>query len=347
MKGLKLYLQASLFVAVAVLYLLTLIQTVKDARKRVFSIDVMKYSQDYVCERWDEVQIGKMVTLVKEAGATHLAVSSPLDAVICPDGRMVNSVNLTKLWVSKARKENLKIWFRMKHSSMEGFYGTPRNLDPQFHILVHQEFIAKNPSLFQSGDIYTVNPEPENAGIEGINCFPSQQCLFKGRDLQETVTSFNQWVVDAVLATQKTFATIGLGKRVRVGYFGFNGFISWGDRNPKWDGILSPQTIFKTGNIVVFDHFFPSETDPKNEYKKIRNHFNNSTALCVGEWGATKGQSADYVEEVLKAAYKNGIRCFNYWQLGPHGIESLTTMEGSNLIPNDYYEVVKNFYTSH
>jgi hypothetical protein len=292
----------------------------------------MKMTQDAVCGPPAASLIGEMAQKIAALGATHIAISTPYDDPAC-----ASALTLTQSWVNAARANGLRVWFRQKPLAFEGFYGYSKNLDPAYHLEVMRAYIVGHPGLFRSGDIFTPAPEPQNGGIQGINC--SSNCLFAD------AAAFNAWLRESIQVAKAAFAQIGVGG-VTVGRFGFDGFVAWGDRNPDWNGIIEPATIAADGNTITVDHYFPASADPAAEFAKIRNHFGSGVRICLGEWGAIHGESAARVEAVLQAAENAGIDCLNWWHAGPGGTgESLLQENGAgHAVETALYAVVREFY---
>lgn len=125
----------------------------------VQSIDTMKYSRDMARQMQGDLPayqsvIDRQMRLIKSAGATHAAVSTPYDAEFLP---------VMKLWVSSAREHGLSVWFRGNFSGWEGWFDYER-MTPEEHKNLLVSFIRGNPNLFANGDIFTPCPECENGG---------------------------------------------------------------------------------------------------------------------------------------------------------------------------------------
>jgi hypothetical protein len=296
------------------------------------SVDVMKMSQDAVCGPPAQSIITGMTEKIAALGATHLAISTPYDDPACG-----SSLSLTRAWVNAARAHGLKVWFRQKPLAFEGFYGYSKNLDPAYHLTVMRNYILANPGFYRSGDILTPAPEPQNGGIQGINCFST--CLFTN------AATFNVWLRESIQVARDTLAEAGISG-VTVGWFGFDGFVAWGDRNPDWNGIIEPATIVADNNTITVDHYFPASADPAAEFAKIRAHFGGGVRLCLGEWGAINGESAARVRQVLDAAQAAGIDCINWWHAGPGGVGESLLQESSTgtVVTEPLYDVVREFY---
>lgn len=291
------------------------------------SIDVMKRTRDRVCSPSTDDEIATMIERIKNANATHVAISFPIDQTYCND-----PTPQMYAWVKAAREQGLQVWFRLVTNKWEGFYETQKHIDPYAHTRSMANFVTSHPDLFLGGDILTPFPEPQNGGIAGVNCFDGN-CMF------DSASSFNTWLRHNQSTLENAVSSIGKAD-VKVGYYGFDGFVAWGDRNPDWIGILETNTITEIGDLT-FDHYFPTSDDPVAEFAKIKSRFPD-TELCVGEWGSIHGESPERINQVLQAAYDAGIRCFNYWHLGPDGVSE--TLINHDFSPNDRYYAVQEFY---
>jgi hypothetical protein len=373
-------------------------------------VDAMKHTQDKAREwprdadqqaAYTRDRIEPIVSEIEKLNANCVAISMPLNDV--PGAG--SALSFIEAWVRTIRAHNnMHVWYRLKHTGYNAFYDMPFILDPQFHTDVHYDFITQNPQLFEAGDIYTPNTEPfmgitvkdENGNdhtygtIKGVNCYgipaPHQDdCHFGSAD------EFNEYIVKFYDRTKEAFETIGKSG-VKVGYFGFDGYIAWGDDNPDWGPgksvALYQETIKETGNALAFDHQWkkPDSDMVSTDYALIRSFYKDDPTLwpivekaidseketgrpspivtfakirayfpdvelCIGEWGANEVYNTpDEVKEVLEAAYLFGIRCFNYWQVGPDGNEEngerLLKKDGDTLIELPIYSAVQDFYES-
>lgn len=342
-------------------------ETASKGTFRVQSVDVMKLTQDRACDQPDETIVNEVVDLIAKTGATHVAISMPLNDFTCDNNKIYVADKFVSLWVTSIRAHGMHVWFRMKDTSAEGFYNTKRNLDTNFQITTHQNFITRfGNNLIQPGDIYTINPEPQNMGLAYINCFPDkgQECAFNaeketdiGRAQQIVKQKFNDYLVAAKTAADASLAQIGLENGVvETDLFGVDGFVGWGDENPGWKGgIITPETLKKLNNRLIADHYFKSK-EPISELKKINDElmlkFGPEVKFGFGEWGPTDHQDPAYVRQVLEAARDAGVDVFNWWQAGPGGNERLFDIVDGHVTPTPYpgsnetyYDVLTSIYS--
>ncbi|HSW97430.1 MAG TPA: hypothetical protein VLF89_06405 [Candidatus Saccharimonadales bacterium] len=296
------------------------------------SISTMKVSKDIVCHPQSQSFIEKWVDTAKDLGVNYIAVETPYDSPSCG-----NSVAYTNLWISVIRSKGLHVWHRHSFMSFEGIYSTTKDSGKNYLQLI-ADYIKANPDQFASDDIFTPIPEPQNGGISGVTYCPQNICMFS------SAKQFNQWIRDAIDISQTTFASINLGGKVKIGYFGFDGFVTWGNNNPQWSGILEAATVDKMGNITI-DHYPEAVGDTMAEdLKKLRKKY-PKTPVVIGEWGTIGG--GDTVTQVKNtmgavAADKN-IVGFNYWQMSSGGNETLINDDFSHK-PN--FAAVQSFFKS-
>src|SRR5262249_5870447 len=139
--------------------------------------------------------------------------------------------------------------------AFEGIYSVPKNASIDYLQLI-SNYIMSHPNDFREGDVFTPIPEPQNGGIEGVTFCASATCIFKNTDgTADAREEFNTWIRNAMVVSEQAFGTIGLANKVKVGYFGFDGFVVWGDNNPDWTGIIEQQTVQAMHNVIVIDHY--------------------------------------------------------------------------------------------
>lgn len=295
------------------------------------SIDAMKDTKDAVCGRRDDVWINKWLDKAVELGANYVAISTPYDNPTCGD-----SLSYTKRWVQAIRVHGMHVWHRHMPLSFEGIYNVQKNTSNNFLSQI-KDYITANPELFQPGDIVTPIPEPQNGGIQGVNYCANNLCQFS------SAANFNQWLRDAMTTVNDAINQIGRGGQLKVGYFGFDGYITWGDNNPDWQGILEDSTVKQMGNITI-DHYPELVGDTMaNDLQELTAKYPN-TPIVIGEWGTvTGGDTVQQIQDDMSAAKNDkNIIGFNYWQFGPSG-------SGEQLIDDTFsplsgFAAVQSFY---
>lgn len=293
------------------------------------STSSMKETKDRVCNQRDATFITNWVNTAYELGVTHIAVETPYDNPNCG-----SAVQYTKSWVDAIHAKGLKVWHRHMPLAFEGIYDIPKNSSTNYLSQI-SSYIQANPTFFREGDIFTPIPEPQNGGIQGITYCPQGICMFTG------ATHFNAWLRDAITSSENAFSSIGLGGKMRVGYYGFDGFVAWGDNNPDWDGILEDATVAKMGNITI-DHYPEIVGDTmENDLNELQAKYPN-VPIIIGEWGTiTGGDVEQQVRNSMQAAKRPNVIGFNYWHMGTGGNEALVNDDLSKRV---HFDEVQGFF---
>lgn len=294
------------------------------------SVDAMKYTKDAVCTQKDDTWISQWVKKAAELGANYVAISMPYDSPDCG-----NSVEYMKRWVRQIRAQGLRVWFRQMPLAFEAIYDTPKSNRTNYIDMINA-YIKTNASSYQNGDIFTPIPEPQNGGIRNFTGCGENVCQFGD------IARFNSWLRDATISTRTTFAALGK-PGVKVGYYGFDGFVAWGNNNPDWNGVLEDETIKVMGNVTV-DHYVEAVGGSMEEDLKELSDRYPGTEIIIGEWGTiTGGNVEQQVKDTMGAASRNPlVTGFNYWHFGPGGA-------GEQLINDDFsngkqFDEVQSFY---
>ena len=290
---------------------IAIVSTTQPASWSIQSVSSMKETKDRVCGQRSFEFIQKWVDKAVELGANYVAIETPYDSPSCG-----NSVAYTNLWVNAIRKSGLKVWHRHMPIAFEGIYNNTKNPSIDYLTII-SNYIKNNPLFFQEGDIFTPIPEPQNGGIYSVNYCSYGICIFKN------AKDFNAWLRNAMDISESAFAQIGLGGKIKIGYYGFDGYIAWGDNNPDWDGILEDATVLKMGNITI-DHYPEIVGDTmQNDLNELESRYPN-IPIIIGEWGTITGNNTEnQVIQSMGAAKRPSVVGFNYWHLGVGGHEEL------------------------
>ena len=295
------------------------------------SVSSMKITKDMVCGQPSQSFIDSWITKAIELGVNYISIETPYDNPTCG-----NSVAYTKLWADAIHSRGLNVWHRHMPLAFEGIYNTAKITSVNYLSLI-SDYIKANPTIFKNGDIFTPIPEPQNGGIRGITYCPQGICIFSD------VTTFNTWLRDAISISNTAFNNIGLGGKIKIGYYGLDGFVVWGDNNPDWHGILEDSTVQAMGNITI-DHYPELVGDTMaNDLNEIQAKYPN-IPIVIGEWG-TVTSTADPVAQVnnsMQAALRPNVVGFNYWHMGMGGNEALVNFDFSN---RPQFDAVKSFFT--
>lgn len=292
------------------------------------SVSSMKETKDKVCGQDSALFISQWVAEAKKLGINYIAVETPYDNPSCGD-----SLAYTRAWIKAIRAAGLKVWHRHMPLAFEGIYSVTKS--SQDFISQISGYIKTNPDIFAAGDIFTPIPEPQNGGIAGITYCANNFCQF------QSAAGFNSWLRNAMTTSANAFQAIGLGGKMKIGYFGFDGFVAWGDNNPDWHGILEDTTISQMGNITI-DHYPQLINDTmQNDLDELQARYPN-VPIIIGEWGAVG--TSDPIQQIIDnmgAAKRPGVVGFNYWHLGMSGNEALINSDFSE--KSDYSTVQSYF----
>ena len=286
------------------------------------SVSSMKETKDKICGQDDQATINKWVAKAAELGANYIAVETPYDNPACG-----NALNYTKQWVDAIRASGLKVWHRHMPLAFEAIYDTAKVKGDYLSMV--SSYIKNNVTLFADGDIFTPIPEPQNGGIGGVTGCSNGICQF------DSAAMFNKWLRDAIDTSELAFQSIGLGGKMKIGYYGFDGFVAWGSNNPDWHGILEDATVAKMGNITI-DHYpeLIGQT-MKQGLDELQAKY-PTTPIVIGEWGSAGSTNVEQqVIESMGAAKRPGIVGFNYWHMGMGGNEALINSDFTNRLQFD------------
>lgn len=294
------------------------------------SADYMKVTQDVVTNPPSAALIDTYVSQAKAMGATHVSLSVPYDHPT------INVNAQTQMWVTAIRKYGLNVWFRKSWCSDEGWYGVAKN-NTNDRINDTKNWIASNASMFADGDIFTPKPEPQNCGVIGMNSGAPARFA--------SVAAFNQWLRDMMTMSNAEFTS--LNKKVKVGYWGFDGFVVCGYGNPDWQGksFLEPATVQACGNVLAVDHYPELVGKPMTDFQTVFKKVWPGVKYVQGEWGA-----AGLTPVLTQIATTMGtldtdpnVVGFNYWTMVAGGTESLLNADGSKIEPA--FDAVSKYFT--
>lgn len=293
------------------------------------SVSSMKETKDRICSPRDGQFLAGWVDKAAALGVNYIAVETPYDNPACG-----SSLAYTAAWVQAIRARNIAVWHRHMPLAFEGIYNTPKNPNGDYLQMI-ANYIHANPGLFAEGDIFTPIPEPQNGGISRVTYCAQGSCVFR------SAAHFNTWLRDAIDVSERAFTDIGLGGKIKIGYYGFDGFVAWGHNNPDWDGILEDATILKMGNITI-DHY-PEivGTTMEQDLKELEARYPN-IPIVIGEWGTITGNDTEAsVRRSMQAAKRPSVVGFNYWHMGIGGKEELIH---DDFTENIQYDDVRSFF---
>ena len=259
----------------------------------VKSVDTMKYSRDLALSKLNDPTFDKTIDLqvrvIKETGATHVAIGTPYDERFLP---------YLRRWVQTARKYGLNVWFRGNFAGWEGWFGSKRNLTREEHLNLTRQFIQKHGGLFQNGDIFTSCTECENGG-------PGDPRY------QTDVGGFRNFLIQEYNITQEEFSKIG--KKVATNLFSMNYDVA--------KLVMDGPTVAALGNLIVIDHYVKTPEQLAGDIRFLANK--TGAKIILGEFGApipdihgslTETQQAEWVEKALNLiSIQPEVVGLNYW----------------------------------
>lgn len=295
------------------------------------SVDVMKVTKDTVCSQADTQTINKILDEAVAINANYVAISTPYDNPACG-----NAVNYGQIWADAIHARGLHIWHRHMPLAQEGIYNTAKNNQDDFFDLI-ASYIQNNPDMFASGDIFTPIPEPQNGGISGITYCGGGICQYANQ------AEFNKWIKDSMLVSELSFAKINK-TGIKIGYFGFDAFVTWGQNNADWNGILYDSTIKRMGNEIAIDHYPETiGTDMGHDLDILHSKYPDAD-IIISEWGTVTGGNtqAQVNTSMGEAKARSFIKGFNYWQFGPNNTNE--SLIDNSFNPKAQFNTVKTYF---
>lgn len=270
----------------------------------ITSIDTMKESQDTgFPTQLTDAQITNDVYLCASLNPHYITVDTRYDK----DTYMVR-------WVQAIRATGKNVWFR---PSFEG-WGTGNNgiMTPTMYLNKLRAFIFTHHELFQAGDIFDENVEPENGLYWSATYGPD----WSSHAPNKATDDFNSFLIGLTDTANQAFQQLGIKGVITT----VHSTDPWTAEHPE---ILYPSTVQHMGNLVTVDAYPDANTtDPSTaanawirQLTKI--HVARPDArILIGEMGYSNEHPVDDTtqEAVLKeelnalasVPYLVGI---NYW----------------------------------
>ncbi len=263
----------------------------------VQSVDMMKVTQDFMRTPADTKHIDAAMEFVDDVGATHVAIETMYDS----GGRQFDQIGQTQTWVDVIRVHNKGVVHRHTDTRFQGFYDQQKkDLDFTHEIYT---YIVDNPGFFATGDIFAPFPEPQNGGVNGLNGCEQNVCQY------ESVDDFNRQLQAYIEVSKEAFKAIGFNEGdIRVGYYGFDGFVVAGLNNPDWEGksFLTPETVAALGNVITVDHYPDDGDSIGDDYRKMEAVWPDAQ-FAVGEFGPKGHADASVSDEDMLEGYRRDL----------------------------------------
>lgn len=303
----SIYLIVGLLFLVFFRYLFLVSQSPKYIESKLWSfqsIDVMKYSRDLAREKLTSTSFDKtidsQIKSIASTGATHVAIGVPYDSEFLP---------IMHRWVTSARNNGLKVWFRGNFSGWEGWFEY-KKIDRATHTKLISEFIINNAELFEDGDLFSSCPECENGGPGDPRHVGS-------------VEDYRNFLVEQTDTVRQSFRKIG--KDIPTNLHSMNGDVA--------RLVMDKETTKRLGGLVVIDHYVSTPEKLVSDIKDIARQSGGS--IILGEFGApipdihgslSESQQAAWVGKALElVAKEKTLIGLNYW----------TSFGGSTKVWND------------
>jgi len=270
----------------------------------ITSIDTMKESKDtdYSTQLTDE-QIANDIYLCASLNPKYIAVDTHY-----------NEDTYLSRWVRAIRTTGKRVWFR---PSFRG-WGTGVNgiMTPTMYLRQLRTFILTHPGLFQPGDIFDENAEPENGQYWGA----MYGANWSSQAPNQATDDFNSFLVGLTDTADQAFQQLGIRGIITT----VHSTDPWTAEHPE---ILYQSTVQHMGNLVTVDAYPDANTtDPATAanawvQQLMRIHVARPTArILIGEMGYSNAIDVDdttqeiVLKEELNALssvpYLAGI---NYW----------------------------------
>jgi len=289
----------------------------------------MKTSRDPAREPLDDHRralVRAELAAIADLGANYVAICTPYDPEFVP---------LLRFWVREARAKGLKVWFRGNWCGWEGWFDYPKWVNSyDRHIAATVDFIRGHPDLFESGDSFTLAPEPENSPVLG------------DPRANHRAPEFLAFLRNSYDATTAAFAA--QRKRVNVNWLSVNGDIG--------REILDRETASHIGGLVTIDHYVKDVKQMIQYVDEI--HQKLGCKVFIGEFGApliningdgwSEKAQASFVREIFEALWqrRDYVLGISYWvgAGGPSDGTRLFDQVGDGYRSRAVARVVRDYY---
>ncbi|MCL5667019.1 MAG: PA14 domain-containing protein [Patescibacteria group bacterium] len=322
------------------------------------SIDVMKYTKDVMANQPSDAQIANLVATLKSLNVNYIALSIPMDptadypAGSKPAPRTAES--FTQAWADAVHNAGLHVLWRGAFSGMEGIYNFPHlvgsNRIPagtaasaatdgsSTWLGKTYQYIVKNPSFFQNGDIWA--PMPERT--EGIFSDGTSWISSAGAGLQANYVNFFN---DLKTVSEQAFSQIG-----KSGVY-------TGLTTNNYSEVMStwlPQAFFNNAGYTVIDYYGNNHTPQEMDSDLRAMASRTGKPVFLQEWGDYWNQNmsqtdrTNYLNQiysVLQNLASQGILAgFNYWGGWANNAEGILNQSGDNFSLNYRGQLLADFF---
>ncbi|MDQ3099239.1 MAG: carboxypeptidase-like regulatory domain-containing protein [bacterium] len=284
-------------------------------------IDTMKYSRDraraFSQGKLSTSEVTSQVEKIASLGANCISIGTPYDSEFLP---------YLSLWVKEARTHNLKVWFRGNWAGYEGWFEYPKLVSLDEHHTKTKNFIIEHKDLFESGDIFTPAPEPENS--------PFFKPLF-----EKEPALFRSFISQSSLSASSAFKQID--RDVHTEFTSLSGGVA--------TYALDKETVSDLNNTVTLDHYVSSPEEMDEYISRFNSLYGAQIAL--GEFGApipdingamTDEGQAKFVNSLLQTLTKRHslVPAINYWTLS----DASTALLDTEMKEKPVAKVLREYY---
>ncbi len=323
------------------------------------SVDAMKYTKDTVAGQQSDAAIGSIVDALALTGATHIAVSIPMDATTDyvygrnPSPRTAEA--FTQSWASAIHQRGLHIIWRGTWSGIEGIYNFPKLVGTKRFLAgttasaptdgqstwlgKTYQYIVSHPTYFAQGDIWA--PMPERT--EGIFQDQTSFLPYSGVGIQANYANFFNG-----LKTVSDLAFARIGTAVTTGMTANN----FTEVRSGW----LPQSIFDTAGVTVVDYYGIAHTPQEMDADLRYIYSQHKKPVFLQEWGDYWDSSmvqpvrTAYLQSMyaeMQRLISDGVLAgFNYWGGWDNSAEGLLIRNGGSYQLNYRGQLLANFFLS-
>ena len=291
----------------------------------VRSVDTQIVSKNW--QNTSRDSIASQVSLIKNMGANFVAISTPYD-----------QADELSIWADEIHKAGLHVWFRSHWLNWEGDQSSAPTMTSATYLSQTSDFIKSHPSIFKSGDAFTVCVEPE-------------QIFVVKKTKSFDADSYNKFLIDQIDTADKAFAEIDMGGKVYTNWISLNGWVVLNG--------LQQSAVDKMGVITV-DHYPDQSGDLTAEESalKLSNDLKSfyqkwHKPIILGEWGyniqheVLDTEQSEYVQATLnQLSNLNFLLGLNYWDDMGNTARLINDTNGKITTERPAAQVLTDFYDS-
>ena len=233
--------------------------------------------------------IRRQVKAIADIGAQYVSIGTPYDEEFLP---------VLQRWVTAARDEGMKVWFRGNWAGWEKWFGY-ESITQDEHLQKTNDFIYDHADLFEDGDIFTACPECENGGPGDPRFIPSGAPRHRA------------FLISLDKTAKAAFKAIK--KDVTTNYYSMNGDVA--------RLAMDQSTTRSLGGVATIDHYVKTPEQLVQDAVALAKQ--SGGKIVLGEMGVpipdihgdfTPAEQAAWLDEALDLiAQTPEIIGLNYW----------------------------------